>query len=346
MDPKFSRRDLFKMAGLSLASLAMIPLNTHNPLNDPGELVRVGTQSVSVYSQPWDKSRILFQRFRDDIVHVYYPVVSEHGPSYNPLWFRVWGGYIHSANLQKVQYRFNPVVSLVPEKGMLAEVTVAKTQAMQYSRYTGWSPVYRLYYQSMHWVMGIDEGPDGSPWYRLQDELLGSSYHVPAVHLRQIQAKEIEPISPGVAPEKKRIEVSLAKQTVTAYEDERVVFTTRCSSGMPQQVKPPGEIPTETPKGTFHIQNKMPSKHMGEGKLTNDIEAYELPGVPWVSFFEPITGVAFHGTYWHMNFGVPMSHGCINLTPADALWIFRWSTPVATVDEWDHRGMGTLVTVV
>jgi lipoprotein-anchoring transpeptidase ErfK/SrfK len=346
MDPKFSRRELLKLAGLSLAGLAMVPLDAHNPAADTGDLVRVGTTSVSIYSQAWDKSRILFQRFRDEILHVYYPVISEQGPSYNPLWFRVWGGYVHSANLQRVHYRYNPVVSQVPEKGMLAEVTVAKTQSMRYTRWTGWTPVYRLYYQSLHWVIGLDEGPDGAPWYRLQDELLGTQYNVPASHLRQVQPQELEPISPDVAPEKKRIEVSLVKQTVTAFEDEKAVFTTRCSSGMPQRVKPEGEIPTETPKGTFHIQNKMPSKHMGDGKMTSDIEAYELPGVPWVSFFEPITGVAFHGTYWHMNYGVPMSHGCVNLSPEDARWIFRWSTPVSTVNEWDHRGMGTLVTVV
>jgi hypothetical protein len=40
-----------------------------------------------------------------------------------------------------------------------------------------------------------------------------------------------------------------------------------------------------------------------------------------------------------------MSHGCINLTPADANWIFRWSTPVSRLDQWDNRGMGTLVVV-
>ena len=58
-------------------------------------------------------------------------------------------------------------------------------------------------------------------------------------------------------------------------------------------------------------------RHMGDGRLTTDPAAYELPGVPWVSYFTG-NGVAFHGAYWHDNFGAPVSHGCINLSPADA----------------------------
>jgi lipoprotein-anchoring transpeptidase ErfK/SrfK len=89
----------------------------------------------------------------------------------------------------------------------------------------------------------------------------------------------------------------------------------------------------------------MPSKHMGDGKITTNLEDYELPGIPWVSFFEPITGVAFHGTYWHTNFGNSMSHGCVNLTCEDALWIYRWSNPQVKVEDWDTRGLGTMVIV-
>jgi lipoprotein-anchoring transpeptidase ErfK/SrfK len=67
---------------------------------------------------------------------------------------------------------------------------------------------------------------------------------------------------------------------------------------------------------------------MGEGSnLRYDVDIYELPGVPWVSYFEPTTGVAIHGTYWHNNFGVTMSHGCINMRSEDAKWIYRWCTP-------------------
>lgn len=84
---------------------------------------------------------------------------------------------------------------------------------------------------------------------------------------------------------------------------------------------------------------------MGDGVFTDDIEAYELPGVPWASFFEPENGVAFHGTYWHQNHGVPMSHGCINMKTEEALWLFRWVTPAADLSKIYTVGYGTQVLI-
>ena len=84
---------------------------------------------------------------------------------------------------------------------------------------------------------------------------------------------------------------------------------------------------------------------MGDGKLTSDLNAYELPGVPWVCFFEPKAGVATHGTYWHTNYGTPMSHGCVNMRSEEAKFIFRWTTPVYEPGNWDQKGYGTLILV-
>jgi lipoprotein-anchoring transpeptidase ErfK/SrfK len=144
--------------------------------------------------------------------------------------------------------------------------------------------------------------------------------------------------------EKKRIEVSLGDQTLTAYEYDQVVLHTKISSGLQDRFVEDGELPTDTPAGTFHMQLKMPSKHMGDGKLTDDIHAYELPGVPWVSFFIS-TGFACHGTYWHDNFGRKMSHGCVNMPNPKAKWLYRWCTPVIDAGEWYQKGWGTVVKV-
>jgi lipoprotein-anchoring transpeptidase ErfK/SrfK len=87
---------------------------------------------------------------------------------------------------------------------------------------------------------------------------------------------------------------------------------------------------------------------MGNGVLTGAPDVYTLPGVPWTVFFHN-SGVAFHGAYWHNNFGVPMSHGCVNMRPADAKWLFRWTTPLwSNEDEryWEKRGYGTAVHVI
>ncbi len=73
---------------------------------------------------------------------------------------------------------------------------------------------------------------------------------------------------------------------------------------------------------------------------------YDLPGVPWVSFFTG-NGISFHGTYWHNNYGTPLSHGCVNLMPADARFVYLWSTPVVPPDTQDVYlpGQGTAVEI-
>ena len=83
---------------------------------------------------------------------------------------------------------------------------------------------------------------------------------------------------------------------------------------------------------------------MGDGAVTDDVEAYELPGVPWVCFFHK-DGIALHGTYWHNNFGRRMSHGCVNLRMQDALWIYRWTTPLIAPGEWYTRDYGTRLSI-
>jgi hypothetical protein len=84
---------------------------------------------------------------------------------------------------------------------------------------------------------------------------------------------------------------------------------------------------------------------MGDGTLSPDLDAYELIGVPWVSFFHK-DGVAFHGTYWHDNFGRMMSHGCVNMRNQDAKWLYRWSAPFAEASDWNRKGIGTVVRIV
>jgi lipoprotein-anchoring transpeptidase ErfK/SrfK len=84
---------------------------------------------------------------------------------------------------------------------------------------------------------------------------------------------------------------------------------------------------------------------MGNGRLTDSLDAYELPGVPWVLFFYQ-TGIAFHGTYWHTDFGRPRSHGCINMRCEEAKWLFRWTLPVIAPDEKLKTGHGTSVVII
>lgn len=119
----------------------------------------------------------------------------------------------------------------------------------------------------------------------------------------------------------KWIEVSLSEQTLYAWDGDQLAKEFLISSGVQA-------YPTVT--GVFRMWARTPSQTMSGG----DPDAgtyYNLPNVQWVQYF--YNEFALHGTYWHNNFGTPMSHGCVNLTIEDAEWLFSWSFP-----EWDGSG--------
>jgi hypothetical protein len=353
MRSKLSRREFLKISAVAMGCLAFTPFTSPENDNDypSGVIGRIARDSISVYREPsWDSETVGY-RFRDDLVNIYYELTPPSGPVYNPLWYRIWGGYIHSGYVQRTRFRFNIPLHNVSKNGQLCEVTVPFTDIYYFNIGDGWQRKNRLYYQTTHWAVGIDEGPDKKSWYRLYDELLEIEYHVPASHLRPIPDEEISPLSPNIPWENKRIEVILQDQVIRALEKDKVVFETQISSGIPNRGPTPNGIPTSTPQGNYNIESKMPSKHMGNGRLTGDNEVYTLPGVPWTSFFVTPPGVAFHGAYWHNNFGIPMSHGCVNMRPEEAKWLFRWSDPkfqlpIKDRSHWEQRGYGTQVHVI
>lgn len=115
---------------------------------------------------------------------------------------------------------------------------------------------------------------------------------------------------PSFAQEK-RVEINLATQNLTAFEDGRVIYSFPISSG---KFSP-------TPKGSFKPWAKVPSQRMTGGNK-NLGTYYDLPNVPHVVYF--YQGYAIHGAYWHNNFGVPMSHGCVNVHPANMAGLYNW----------------------
>ena len=339
-----SRRDFLKLSTSAIAGLGFFPFLPSLGTFEDALKVRVATKSVSVYRAPNDQSQIVAQRFRDELVNIY-KEVDAGSPAYNPIWYRVWGGFMHRGRLPKVKDLFNEPLTAIPEgTRQLAEMTVPYTQAMRYTKTYGWQPNLRLYYGSVHWIDGIDEGPDSEVWYRVFDELVGYPYHVSALHLRLIRFDEWSPLTPDVQLEDKRIEVNLTMQVLTAYENDKVVLKTNISSGITTTRLDLKALSTETPTGEFRILSKYPSKHMGDGNLFASPEDYELPGVPWTCFFHE-AGYAFHGTYWHDNFGTPMSRGCINMRIEEAKWLFRWVRPLHEQDRVYSPGYGTLVVI-
>ncbi|MFA7406322.1 MAG: L,D-transpeptidase [Anaerolineaceae bacterium] len=337
-----SRRKFLKLAALSLGALAFRPLEKLQHTQHP-RLVRVSgvgnIRSVSIHKEPNEDSVILYQRAKDDLISVYDEIESEYGPEYNPIWYRVWGGYVHRKWLAEVKHVLNPLTDTIHEEGQLGEITVPYTRALMYSSHNGWEPVYRLYYQTLHWIRDIIIGPDNRPWYQLEDQLNKVKYAIPAEHVRVVADSEFDPISPDVPPGEKRIEISISRQLLTAYEGDQIVLQTEVSTGSLTPLQ-------KTPTGKFVIDPKHPAKHMGNGQVTSDIYAYELVGVPWNCFFDWEGGIATHGTYWHNNYGTPMSRGCINMRIHEAKWLYLWTTPHGGPHDRVVNGYGTRVTVI
>lgn len=114
--------------------------------------------------------------------------------------------------------------------------------------------------------------------------------------------------------DEKWIEVDLTNQRIRAHEGDRIVYDFLISSGKW----------AETPVGEYRIWSKFKYTKM-EGGVKGTGTYYYLPNVPYAMFF--YKGFGIHGTYWHNNFGQPMSHGCVNASIADAEKLFYWAEP-------------------
>lgn len=135
---------------------------------------------------------------------------------------------------------------------------------------------------------------------------------------RRVSLVEPEGPPPAVAGDSERwIHVDRGRQILTAYSGTQPVYVTQVSTG---------RRGTTTPRGTFRIWAKLATDTMDdEGEGTIDDQPYEMQGVPWVMYFNE--GVALHGAYWHDDFGRQRSHGCVNLAPRDAAFLFGWTSP-------------------
>ncbi len=159
--------------------------------------------------------------------------------------------------------------------------------------------------------------------------------------LRRIEPRTAYPsIATG---DRKWIDVSIQAQTLVAYEGRRPVFATLVSTGIGVLGDP--ATTNATVRGTFMIYSKEISATMDGDIVRATADSYALRDVPFVQYFHQ--GYALHGAYWHDEFGKARSHGCVNLSPADAAWLFEWTDPVVPPD-WHgviNKDRGTVVYV-
>ncbi|MEM7437470.1 MAG: L,D-transpeptidase [Myxococcota bacterium] len=141
--------------------------------------------------------------------------------------------------------------------------------------------------------------------------------------VREADVRVIEPRAPPpeVGPGERWIDIDLGNQALVAYEGRRPRYVTLVSSGRLKTPRP--DLDYRTPRGLFRIR----AKHL-TATMDNDEPGeppYSLEDVPYVMYFKG--AYAFHSAFWHDRFGRPRSHGCINLAPVDARWLYNWAGP-------------------
>jgi lipoprotein-anchoring transpeptidase ErfK/SrfK len=209
------------------------------------------------------------------------------------------------------------------------------------------SPVGEAEYRSVHALSGKQQLAGSAKYYQLDDG-------------RWLDAEQsslvLQPAEwPKVAKAgQKWVEVDLSEQVLVAWEGTKPVFATLVSTGRPPIGDP--ETTTATPRGVFHLMSKHLTITMDsdEGRTRKVVEEkglkpgdpgyvpskgdgvygvskrrgeglFKLRDVPYVQYFEK--NYAIHGAYWHDVFGIARSHGCINLSPVDAHFLFGWTDP-------------------
>ena len=321
-----SRRDFLKLGGYGLMGMILKDLSASFPQQDNFTNLqgRMIDRTVWTYEEPSLKSRRVKLYWHDLVIPITNTTIGEDESAYNRVWYQLEdGGYAYSGGIQPVRTILNPPQQ-IPLRGALGEVSVPYTDAyMEADSNSDFA--YRLYYETVHWVTGALTGTNRTIWYRLLDDKFDQIYYVPAGHIRLIPNEELTPLSQKVADENKRVEVRLDDQLLLAYEHGQIVFATSISTGGKRLS---GKY--TTPIGDFITYHKRPTRHMAAGDIASN--GFDLPGVPWVLYITE-GGISFHGTYWHNDYGHPHSHGCINMTPQAAKWLFRWTRPTVPPDK-------------
>ncbi len=262
------------------------------PTNEP-KMVEdrplVGSINVRQYEEVTIGGKTYWKVAQKENEYVLRSAISQHRPS-------VYGG----ARLGDDTGLGVPVAFVWPRAGYLTAWTYAKS--------TGAGAMRQLSARTPLGIFETVNDPKGAPLaYRIGDA-------------EWIRAADVRVFSPAPPPEgleknERWIDVDLDNQILVAFEGETPVYATMVSTGGK-------DTPTET--GVYRMWVKESEADM---KGLNGEDPYSVATVPWTQFFSPEKGLALHTAYWHDQFGVRRSHGCVNLAPRDARWLYFWSDP-------------------
>ena len=361
-----SRRDFLKLAGLGAGALALNPFKSIQPLPQFPQGDRLGRVAVSpnfysteLKSQPTPLASTIRNVAQDEVVIWNRDVVGQEAfGGTSRRWVETPDGYIYYSHLQPVRNLLNTPITTVPggKPGFWAEVTVPyvglqiqNTPISPAIKFLlGTSQPIRLYYGQVVWIDQVGADANGNILYRFNESPghgygYGDVFFAEGAAFHLLTDEDVSPINPNIDPATKRIDIDATaeRQTLSCFEGDSEVYFCRISSGY-------GET-YSTPVGAQAISWKIFSIHMAAN--TGSDSGYDTMAVPWPVFFNTNAGAAIHGVFWHNDFGVRRSHGCVNVSPEDAKWIFRWTAPALTLDqseirlEWPNVGGGYSTTV-
>lgn len=351
-----SRRDFIKLASVGLGTLAFsqqrFPIGQQPLAQFPAGdyLGRVAVTpnfySTPLMSAPDENSAKIRDVPQDEIVVWQREVIGSNvSGRTNRRWVQTADGFIYAVDLQPVRNLPNTPITALPQgkTGFWAEVTVPYVDlqlqnspispGVKYTLQTN-QPL-RLYYGQVIWVDQVGGDGAGKVLYRLNEAPqhgygYGDIFVADGAGFHVLTDQDVAPINPSVDPATKKIVVdaTAGRQTLSCYEGNTEVYFCRVSTGYGDTFS--------TPVGDQAIAWKIFSIHMAAN--TGSDSGYDTMAVPWPVFFNTNAGAAIHGAFWHNDFGVRRSHGCVNVSPEDAKWIFRWTNPDLTLDQSEWRG--------
>jgi hypothetical protein len=228
-------------------------------------------------------------------------------------WHTQSGGYVRTSALGT--FHTGPTFQGVRLEGgvhlpvafAISAITPTYTQAGNVMRPTGRAP--RLQFFQLTGDAPVRLGTE--EYYRTADGMF--------VRSRNVRVVTVHEPPTDLTPGEKWIDVNLDHQSLVAYEGTTPVYVTVTSTGLRRRSATENY---ETVQGGFRIQ----SKHVATTMDGNSNDGpYSIEDVPWVMYFEQ--SFALHGAFWHNGFGMVHSHGCVNLSPPDARWVFNWTEP-------------------
>ena len=370
MNHRFSRRDFLKLTGAGLGALAFHPTEMMNfeVLSRPKRLPqfpssqiigRVVEHDVDLRSHPTNDPGLntsVAKLPADTLVEWGRQVIGNVINLNNQRYVETPQGFIYSSVVQPTRNLPNTPITEIPAgmPGFWAEVTVPYVElahdGVVASPWLKSNIEYnfppRLYYGQVVWMDKIRSN-NGFVEYRWNEDANGHGYGYGAsgeffwadgAGFKVLTEQDVAPIDPEVDPNDKKILADLDYQTLSCLEGNTEVYYCRISSGL-EYLYDPNTGLTEasdklaTPVGNLLTHWKIISQNMTAGDAR---AGYSTPAVPWSTSISG-DGVAIHGAFWHNAFGEKRSHGCINVSPEDAKWIFRWTTPYVSLAQSEMR---------